>query len=116
MERERQRTAEVTDPPKVIYYTVIAENCGRSRPHREPSVCVKPNGPAKNGETSNAYLEHGLPPPRRVKQRRDQKVAKKQVHTMAKAEKAASGSDWHIPLWTADGEVWLQGKSRMYIV
>jgi hypothetical protein len=70
----------------------------------------------ENGETSNTYLEHGLPPPRRVKQRRDRKVAKKEVHTMATAEKAASGSDWHIPLWTADGEVWLQGKSRMYIV
>jgi hypothetical protein len=39
-----------------------------------------------------------------------------QVHTMATAEKAASGSDWHIPLWTADGEVLLQGKSRMHIV
>jgi hypothetical protein len=43
-------------------------------------------------------------------------MAKKQVHTMATAEKAASGSDWHIPLWTAAGEVWLQGKSRMHIV
>jgi hypothetical protein len=43
-------------------------------------------------------------------------MAKKQVHTMAMAEKAASASDWHIPLWTADGEVWLQGKSRMHIV
>jgi hypothetical protein len=39
-------------------------------------------------------------------------MVKKQVHTMATAEKAASGSDWQIPLWTADGEVWLQGKSK----
>jgi hypothetical protein len=43
-------------------------------------------------------------------------MAKKQVQTIATGEKAASGSDWHIPLWTADGEVWLEGKSRMHIV
>ncbi len=66
--------------------------------------------------TSNAYVEQGLPPSRRVKQRRDWKVVEKQVHTMATAEKVASGSDWHIPLRTANGEVWLQGKSRMHTV
>ena len=49
-------------------------------------------------------MEYGLPPPRRIKQRRDRKLAKKQVHTMATAEKAASGSDWHLPLRKADGE------------
>ncbi len=32
-------------------------------------------------------MEYGLPPPGRVKPRRDGKMAKKQVHTMAKAEK-----------------------------
>ncbi len=39
-------------------------------------------------------------------------MAEKQVHTMATAEKVASGSDWHIPLWTADGEVLLQKKGK----
>jgi hypothetical protein len=43
-------------------------------------------------------------------------MAENQVHTMATAEKAASGSDWHIPLWTAEGKVWLQKKSRMHFV
>jgi len=40
-----------------------------------------------------------------IKPRRDRKMAKKQVHTMAKAEKVAPGSDWHIPLRTADAEL-----------
>jgi hypothetical protein len=35
-------------------------------------------------------------------------MAKKQINTMAEAEKVAPGSDWHIPLWTADAEVWIQ--------
>jgi hypothetical protein len=39
-------------------------------------------------------------------------MAKKQVHTMAKVEKVAPGSDWHIPLLTADAEVLLQENSR----
>jgi hypothetical protein len=73
-------------------------------------------GSAENGETCDAYLEYGLPPPRRIKQRRDRKMAKKQVHTMATAEKVAPGSDWHIPLRTVAGEVWLQGKSRVHTV
>ena len=50
-------------------------------------------GQEENGETSDAYMEYGLPPPRRIKPRRDRKMAKKQVHTMAKAEKVAPGSD-----------------------
>ena len=61
-------------------------------------------------------MEHGLPPPRRVKQRRDLKVAKKQVHTMATAEEAAPGSDWHFSVWTTDGEVSLQKNSGVYTV
>ena len=72
--------------------------------------------PAENGETSNAYMEYGLPPPRRIKQRRDRKMAKKQVHTMATTEEVAPGSDWHFSVWTADGEVWLQGNSRVHTV
>jgi hypothetical protein len=35
-------------------------------------------------------------------------MAEKQVHAMATAEKVAPGSDWHIPLWTSDGEVYGQ--------
>jgi hypothetical protein len=41
------------------------------------------------------YMEYGLPPPRRIKPRRDWKMAKKQVHTMATAKKVALSSDWH---------------------
>jgi hypothetical protein len=43
-------------------------------------------------------------------------MAKKQVHTMATAEKVAPGSDWHIPLQTAAGEAWLQGESGVHAV
>jgi bisphosphoglycerate-dependent phosphoglycerate mutase len=38
-------------------------------------------------------MEYGLPPPRRIKQRRDRKMAKKQVHTMATAEEVPPRSD-----------------------
>jgi hypothetical protein len=31
-------------------------------------------------------------------------MVKKQVYTTAEAEKVAPGSDWHIPLWTAEVE------------
>ena len=72
--------------------------------------------PAENGETSDAYMEYGLPPPRRIKQRRDRKMAEKQVHTMATAEEVASGSDRNFSVRTADGEVWLQGNSRVHTV
>jgi hypothetical protein len=34
-------------------------------------------------------MEYGLPPLRRIKPRRDRKMAKKQVHTMAKVEKVS---------------------------
>jgi hypothetical protein len=61
-------------------------------------------------------MEYGLPPPRRIKQRRDRKMAKKQVHTMATAEEVAPGSDWHFSVWTADGEVSLQKHSGVYTV
>jgi hypothetical protein len=76
----------------------------------------KRSRPAENGETSDAYMEYGLPPPRRIKQRRDQKMAKEQVHTMATAEEVAPGSDGHFSVWTTDGEVWLQGNSRVHTV
>ena len=70
----------------------------------------------ENGETSDAYMEYGLPPPRRIKPRRNRKRAKKQVHTMAKAEKVAPGSDWHIHLRTSDAEVWLQKNERVLFI
>jgi hypothetical protein len=58
--------------------------------------------PEENGKTSDAYMEYGLPPPGRIKPRRDGKMAEKQVHTMAKAEKVApheeSGSSWNREL------------------
>ena len=59
-------------------------------------------------------MEYGLPFPRRVKSRRDREMAKKQVHTMAKAEKVAPGIDWHIPVWTADAELWIQENSSVH--
>jgi hypothetical protein len=42
-------------------------------------------------------MEYGLPPPRRIKQRRDRKMAKKQVHTMATAEEVAPGRTGTFP-------------------
>ena len=53
-------------------------------------------------------MAYGLPPLTRIESRRDREMAKKQVYTMAEAEKVAPGSDWHIPVWTADAEVWIQ--------
>jgi hypothetical protein len=72
--------------------------------------------PAENGETSDAYMEYGLPPPRRIKQRRDRKMAEKQVYTMATAKEVAPGSDWHFSVRTADAEVWLQENSIVHTV
>ena len=72
--------------------------------------------PEENGETSDTYMEYRLPPLRRIKQRRDRKMAKKQVHTIATAEEVAPGSDRHFSVQTADGEVWLQGNSRVHTV
>ena len=78
--------------------------------------CFEDLDQSENGETSDTYMEYGLPPPRRIKQRRDRKMAKKQVYTMATAEEVAPGSDWHFPVRTADGEVWLQENSRVHTV
>jgi hypothetical protein len=61
-------------------------------------------------------MKYGLPPPRRIKQRRDRKMAKEQVDTMATAEEVAPGSDWHFSVRAADAEVWLQGNSRVHTV
>ena len=35
---------------------------------------------------------------------------------MAATEEVASDSNWHVPVWTAVGEIWLQGEIRVYIV
>jgi hypothetical protein len=59
-------------------------------------------------------MEYGLAPPRRVKSRRDREIAKKQVYTMAEAEKVAPGSHWHIPLLTTDAEVWIQENGGVH--
>ncbi len=59
-------------------------------------------------------MEYGLPPPGRVKSRRDREMVKKQVYTMAEPEKVAPGSDWHIPLWTTDAEVWIQENGGVH--
>jgi hypothetical protein len=50
-------------------------------------------------------MEYGLPPPRRINQRRDRKMAKKQVHIIATVKEVAPGSDLHFSMQTADGEV-----------
>jgi hypothetical protein len=42
-------------------------------------------------------------------------MAKKQVHTMATAEKIASGGDWYISLWTADAKVWVQRNGGVHV-
>jgi hypothetical protein len=39
---------------------------------------------------------------------------KKQAYTMAEADKIVPGSDWHISLWTADTELWIQENSGVY--
>jgi hypothetical protein len=43
-------------------------------------------------------------------------MAKQQVYTMAEAEKVAPGSDWHIPVWTADAEVWIQENGGVHVM
>ena len=64
-------------------------------------------------------MEYGLPPPRRIKQRRDRKMAKKQVHTMATAEEVAPGRTGTFPCgqqmvkYGYKTEVWLQENSRV---
>jgi hypothetical protein len=41
-----------------------------------------------NGETSDANRQYRLPPQRKIESRRDREMVKKQVNTMADAEKA----------------------------
>ena len=59
------------------------------------------------------FLHH---PPGRIKSRRNREMVKKQVRTMATAEKIASGGDWYISLWTADAKVWIQKNGGVHVV
>jgi hypothetical protein len=43
-------------------------------------------------------------------------MVKKQVSTMATAEKVGSGGDWYIFLWTADAKVWVQKNGGVHVV
>jgi hypothetical protein len=43
-------------------------------------------------------------------------MVKKQVRTMATAEKIASGGDGYISSWTADAKVWLQKNGGVHVV
>jgi hypothetical protein len=61
-------------------------------------------------------MEYGLSPPRRIKSRGKREMVKKQVSTLATAEKIASGGDWYISLWTADGKVWVQNNGGVHVV
>jgi len=71
---------------------------------------------AENGAASYTYMEYGLSPPGRIKSRRNREMVKKQVSTMATAEKIASDGDWYISLWTADAKVWLQKNGGVHVV
>ena len=59
-------------------------------------------------------MEYGLPPPRRVESRRDREMVKKQVDTMAEAEKAAPSNDWYLFLRATDAEVWIHEQGGLY--
>jgi hypothetical protein len=61
-------------------------------------------------------MQYGLSPPRRIKSRRNGEMVKKQVLTMAKAERIASGGDWYTSLWTADARVWVQKNGGVHVV
>ena len=61
-------------------------------------------------------MEYGLSPPGRIKSRRNREMVKKQLRTMATAEKMASGGDWYISLRTEDAKVWLQKNGSVHVV
>jgi hypothetical protein len=48
--------------------------------------------------------------------RRNREMVKKQVRTMATAEKIASGGGWYISFWTADAKVWVQKNGGVHVV
>jgi hypothetical protein len=56
--------------------------------------CFEDLDQRRMGESRDAYMEYGLPPPGSVKSKRDSEMVKEQVYTMAEAEKVAPGSDW----------------------
>ena len=62
-------------------------------------------------------MEYGLSPPGRIESRRNREMVKKQVRTMATAEKIdGSGGDWYISLWKADAKVWVQKNGGVHVV
>jgi hypothetical protein len=61
-------------------------------------------------------MEYRLSPPGRIESRRNTEMLKKQVNTMATAQKTASGCDWHMSLWTADSKVWVQKNDSVHVV
>jgi hypothetical protein len=61
-------------------------------------------------------MEYGLSPPGKIESRRNRKMVKKQVHTMAMAEKIATGGDWYISLWTANAKVFVQKNGGVHVV
>jgi hypothetical protein len=81
----------------------------------------------ENGSTSYTYMEYGFFPPGRIQLRRNRKIVKKQVCTMATVEnddvfylflqkQVSSGGDWYISLWTADAKVWVQKNGSVSVV
>ena len=70
-----------------------------------------------SGKTSNTQTEYGLSPPRKlIESRRNREMFKKQVHTMATAEKIAPGGDCYISLCTADAKVRVQKSGGVHVV
>jgi hypothetical protein len=61
-------------------------------------------------------MEYGLFPPGRIQSKGNRQIAQKQVHTMATAEKVATGGDWHMFLWTTDAKVWVQKNGGVHVV
>jgi hypothetical protein len=77
------------------------------------------SGGFKNGQEWGKKHVHGVrtSPTGRIESRRNREMVKKQVHTMATtAEKAVSGGDGYISLWTADAKVWVQKNGGVHVV
>ena len=61
-------------------------------------------------------MEYGLSPPGRIESRRNREMVKKQLRTMATAEKMASGGDWYVSFWTADAKVRIQENGGVHVL
>ena len=60
-------------------------------------------------------MEYGLSPPGRIESRRNREMVKKQLRTMATAEKMASGGDWYISLLTAGAKYGYRKKGGVHV-